>query len=115
MDTTTAVCRECNKRFPLSRRSNQHRQSGKFHKGTRFCGPRCKQKAYRARKSFGGTTPHATVTRPLQLIEKIHGIRGPKTVLHVEVWGDRTWRPAISSDGVTILCGRLRPRALQDA
>src|SRR5262245_17858622 len=68
METTTAVCRQCNKRFPLSRRSNQHhRASGSPHQATRFCGPACKQAAWRKRnaerpKSVEGTNTHATVT-----------------------------------------------------
>jgi len=68
MEATTAVCRQCNKRFPLSRRSNQHhRASGSPHQATRFCGPACKQGAWRKRnaecpKSTGGTDTHATVT-----------------------------------------------------
>jgi hypothetical protein len=43
----TAVCRECRKRFLLSRRCNQHRHAGGApHNGSRFCSPRCKQAAY---------------------------------------------------------------------
>jgi|SRR6516164_3915911 len=113
MDATTAVCRQCNKRFPLRRRSNQHqRASGRPHKGTRFCGPGCKQAAYRARKSQGGTTPHATVTRPLEPIENASRIRAPKTVLDIEVWGAHDWEARESSGRVPIMVARLGKSAL---
>ena len=126
---TTTTCRECGERFPLNRRSNQHgRASGAPHKGTRFCSPACKQLAYRKRnakrlKSAPGTATHATVTRSPQVIENIGApdtdltdfgapIRAPERVIDAEVWGNRHWESKVSSGGVPIEIGRLRPRAL---
>src|SRR5262245_61781486 len=108
MEATTAICRQCNKRFPLSRRSNQHhRASGSPHQATRFCGPACKQAAWRKRnaerpKSAEGTNTHATVTRPLQRIENIQEIRAEKTVLGVEMYSRHGWEDRMSSGGVPI-------------
>jgi|SRR5262245_10332227 len=117
-DSATAVCRECDKRFPLTRRSNQHqRASGAHHKGSRFCSAACKQLAYRKRnanrlKSAPGINTHATVTRPLQPIENIGGIRGQKTVLDVEIFAPHRWEPRRSSGGVPIMVARLGKSAL---
>jgi hypothetical protein len=86
MESTTALCRECNKRFPLSRRSNQyHRASGSHHRATRFCSPACKQAAYRKRnanrpKSALGINTHATVTAPEICQSFQEAARGVSTV-----------------------------------
>jgi len=39
-------------------------------------------------------------------------IFGPADVLAVEVWGDRSWKPSISSSGVPVEIGCLRERTL---
>src|SRR5262249_55113621 len=112
-DSATAVCRECEKRFPLKRRSNRYqRASGAHHKGTRFCSPACRQLAYRKRnanrlKSAPGVATHRTVTRPPEPIENIGGIRAPKTVLDVEVFAPHHWEPRISSGGISIMVAQL--------
>jgi hypothetical protein len=56
-------------------------------------------------------------TNPPKKTNEISGaqqakIRASKDVLDIEIWGDRIWQPAISSDGVLIVIGRLRARAL---
>ena len=118
MEATTAVCRQCNKRFPLSRRSNQHhRASGSPHQATRFCGPACKQAAWRKRnaersKSAESTNTHATVTRALQYIEKTQEIQAEKTVLGVEIYSRYGWEDRVSSGGVPVKVAQLRQSAL---
>jgi hypothetical protein len=103
----TAVCRECRKRFLLSRRSNQHRRAGGApHNGSRFCTPGCKQAAYRKRsagrfKTAQGANTHATVTRRLQGIENVGEIGTKKTLLDRPTSAIRTcigssWRMARS-------------------
>jgi hypothetical protein len=133
---TTTVCRECGRRFPRGRRSNRHRRaSGSPHNGARFCSSGCKQAAYRKRnaerlKVVQGTDAHTTVTRSVQYIENVEGIRtrktvrpslklapsgpimGPAHVLDAEVFGGRIWEHTVSSGGVPIQVGRLRARSL---
>jgi hypothetical protein len=135
---TTTVCRECGKRFPLGRRSNRHRRAGGSpHNGARFCSSGCKQAAYRKRnaerlKVVQGTHAHTTVTRSVQNIENVEGIRtrktvrpspklasggpivGPADVLATEVFGGRIWEHAVSSGGVPLQVGRLRARSLAE-
>ena len=118
MQGITAVCRECHKRFELSRRSNQHhRASGSLHRATRFCSRACKQAAYRKRnagrpKSVQGTIRHATVTRPLQNVENVKEIRASKTILDAEIYTRYRWEDRASSDGMRIMVAELRPSAL---
>jgi hypothetical protein len=118
MEATTAVCRQCNKRFLLSRRSNQHRRaSGSPHQATRFCGPACKQAAWRKRnaersKSTEGTNTHATVTRVSQRIEKTQEIRAEKTILGIEIYSRYGWEDRVSSGGVPIKVAQLRQSVL---
>jgi hypothetical protein len=117
MDSTTAVCRECNKRFPLSRRSNQHRRaSGSRHRASRFCSPACKQSAYRQRNANrprkASVTAYATVTRLSQLVGNIDGSRAPKTVLGAEIYGRYRWEDRVSAGGVPIKVARLRQSVL---
>lgn len=135
---TTTICRECHKRFPLGRRSNRHHRKGSPHNGARFCSSGCKQAAYRKRykrnaerlKSVQGINTHRTVTAAeifqsfqrcaegistvLALPKSVSrgSIVGPADVLDAEVFGGRTWMPAVSSGGVPISVGRLRQRAL---
>jgi hypothetical protein len=79
MEATTAICRECKKRFPLGRQANQHRRAnGSLNRARRFCGSACKQAAYRRRsrnakpeKVAQGTNTHAAVTRPSERIENV--------------------------------------------
>ena len=93
----TAVCRECRKRFLLSRRSNQHRHAGGApHNGSRFCSPRCKQAAYRKRnagrlKTAQGANTQATVTCPVEDIENVGEIGTKKTVLHPRIVPDKCY------------------------
>jgi hypothetical protein len=93
----TAVCRECRKRFLLSRRSNQHRHAGGApHNGSRFCSPRCKQAAYRKRnagrlKTAQGANTHATVTRRLEGIENVGEIETKKRVLDPRIVPDKRY------------------------
>ena len=93
----TAVCRECRKRFLLSRRSNQHRHAGGVpHNGSRFCSPRCKQAAYRKRsagrlKTAQGANTHATVTCRLEDIENVGEIGTKKTVLDPRIVPDKCY------------------------
>jgi hypothetical protein len=118
MEATTALCRECNKRFPLSRHSNRFGRAGSIVRNSRFCTPACRQAAYRKRngpegkKPASGTTPLRAVTRESQAIEKTRGIRAPKTALEIEIWGQHRWEDRISSGGVPIQVGRLRQSAL---
>jgi len=133
---TTAACRECDKRFPLGRRSNRHRRAGGSpHNGARFCSSACKQAAYRKRnaerlKVVQGTDTHTTVTAP-EISKSPQGVAGgiftvrpspklvargpivgPARVLGAELVGGRIWEPRISSCGVPIQVGRLRARSL---
>jgi hypothetical protein len=93
----TAVCRECRKRFLLSRRSNQHRHAGGApHNGSRFCSARCKQAAYRKcsagrLKAAQGANTHATVTRRLEDIENVREIGTKKTVLDSRIVHDKRY------------------------
>jgi hypothetical protein len=89
----TAVCRECRKRFLLSRRSNQHRHAGGApHNGSRFCSPRCKQAAYRKRNAGRlETDTHATVTCRLEDVENVGEIGTKKTVLDPRIVPDKRY------------------------
>jgi hypothetical protein len=93
----TAVCRECRKRFLLSRRSNQHRHAGGApHNGSRFCSPRCKQAAYHKRNAgrlntAQGANTHATVTCRLEDIENVGEIGTKKTVLDPRIVPDKRY------------------------
>jgi hypothetical protein len=93
----------------------------------RFCSTRCKEKARtRVRMPVGALPPGRLPKTRLKLFlptnspkktNEISGaqqakIRASKDVLDIEIWGDRIWQPAISSDGVLIVIGRLRARAL---
>jgi hypothetical protein len=89
----------------------------------RFCSIRCKEKARtRVRKASLGRDTGAPAKlqkknkkfKALQRAKMLSSRRilAPADVLTVEVWGDRKWRPAISSGGVPIEIGRLRERAL---
>jgi hypothetical protein len=95
MESTTALCRECNKRFPLSRRSNQyHRASGSHHRATRFCSPACKQAAYRKRnanrpKSAPSINTHATVTAP-EIFQSFQGTAGGISTVRPQPKNPRT-------------------------
>jgi hypothetical protein len=128
MEATTAVCRQCSKRFSLSRRSNQHRAGGSFHRATRFCSAACKQARYRNTrnaqrpqerlKSAPATYVAATVTRPLEHIEIIGEFRTKKTtelrrrLIEIEVFGPHRWEDRTGSGGVPIQVSRLRPSSL---
>jgi hypothetical protein len=58
---TTAVCRHCGERFPLSRRD------------TTYCSPRCKQAAYRARNRVTAPEWRGGVTGALKSPEGTPG------------------------------------------
>jgi hypothetical protein len=91
----------------------------------RFCSRRCRQKAHYVEKVARGDFSARTIARPTNPTKKerkfntlqraktlsSHGILAPADVLAVEVF-DRTWKPAVSSDGIAIEVSRLRARAL---
>jgi hypothetical protein len=136
MESATAVCRHCKRRFPLSLRSNQyHRRTGEHHKAARFCGAACKQAAYRKRnaekahngfKSAQGPDTHATVTGrqdPSKSPNQINGLAeansahlkvlGPAEVVETEVFAPHHWENCVSSGGVRIQVAQLRKSFLQ--
>jgi hypothetical protein len=89
----------------------------------RFCSARCKEKARtRVRRAFldRDTVAPAKLEKKnseykaFQRAKMLSSRRifGPADVLAVEVWGGRSWEPAISSDGVPFETGRLRARML---
>jgi hypothetical protein len=120
MDATTAFCRACNKRFHLSQYSNRFRRASATPiKNSRFCSPRCRQAAYRARAVTSdaealplGTDTLRAVTRPLHTIENIKGIRASKTVLGVAIYAPHNWEDRTSSGGVPTKVARLGRSAL---
>jgi hypothetical protein len=97
-------------------------------RGQRYCSKRCRQKANYAKKVARGDFSTRTIARPtspLKKQRKLNALQGAKTrstarivgpadVLAVEVFGGRTWQPAMSSDGVAVEVSRLRSRALVD-
>jgi hypothetical protein len=114
----TAVCRECKKRFHLSRHSNRFcRASSTTIKNSRFCSAKCKQAAWRKRnvgrlKPALGINTHRAVTSYSQAIENTKGIRAPKTVIDAEIYARYRWEDHASPDGVRIMVAELRPSAL---
>ena len=75
----TAVCRQCNKRFPLNRRTNQYRRAGgAFHTATLYCSSRCKQAAFRKRNARKAENAK---NHRLEPIDNIVKFRPEKTTL----------------------------------
>jgi hypothetical protein len=118
MQGLTAVCRQCNKRFQLSRYSNRFRRAGSTTiKSTRFCGPACRQAAWRKRnaerpKSSPGTSTHRAVTRDSQIVENAKKIRASKTVLDAEIYARHRWEDRVNSSGVPIQVAQLHQSTL---
>jgi hypothetical protein len=84
-----------------------------------YCSARCQERArYRFRGRGSGAAKINAVAasvpgKPLKKAFHFNGakISGLRPVLQVELF-DRTWQQAVSSGGVTIEVGRLRPRTL---
>jgi hypothetical protein len=107
------ICAGCGRK--VQRRARQQR----------FCSARCKEKGRkRVRRAFLGRDAGAPL-HPRKKDSKFKGLQRAKTlsswrilapadVLAVEVLG-RAWNPTISSGGVSIEIGRLRPRTLVGA
>ena len=89
----------------------------------RYCSAHCRELAKeRTRKAFLGQDTGAPPNPP----KKINGFKSlpapkggssialgaPRHVIEVEVFGDRKWQWAVSSDGVVCEVGTLRRRAL---
>jgi hypothetical protein len=69
-------------------------------------------------------TPSGSGTNPQKKINGANDLHGSKArssipqnllrdVIEIEIFAGRTWRPVISSDGVSCEVSTLRPRALQ--
>jgi hypothetical protein len=97
-----------------------------------YCSTRCRKRGHYARSVQRGDfspspkTDIALGTTPLKkrnnfnVLQRAktlssHRIFGPPDVLAVEVWGGRSWEPAISGDGIAVEIARLRPRTLVGA
>ena len=82
--SATAICRQCGERFTRGGYTNQHGPASRRRvKHSRFCSPRCRQRAYAQRKKLGASRENAMkspespvvrgcVTSPLNVI----GIKG---------------------------------------
>jgi hypothetical protein len=114
----TAVCRHCGERYALARHSNRfQRANGPTVKTTRFCSPKCRQAAYRAR---AGSNTHRAVTRSSEPIDNVVEFRpvlttDPALMRHIvetEVFAPFKWEDGVSSDGVPIQVSRLRKSVL---
>jgi hypothetical protein len=58
MESTTAVCRRCCKRFTRRRHTNRHHHAGgALIVSTAYCSPACRQAAYRIRKDIEAGIP----------------------------------------------------------
>jgi hypothetical protein len=104
------ICKGCGRE--VARRARQQR----------YCSARCKEKGRtRVRKAALAPAPRAPAHRAIESNKinalqraktlSTHRIIAPAAVLDAEVL-DRSWQPAVSSDGVTIETSRLRARAL---
>jgi hypothetical protein len=117
MEASTAVCRNCGDRFPISRHSNRYGSASRSRiKSSRFCSAKCKQAAYRSRNTeranngisdASATTLLRAVTQPLQTIENTAEIRASKTVLGQEIYARHGWEDRVSSGGVAIKVAQL--------
>jgi hypothetical protein len=107
------LCRVCGRR--VERAARQQRYC------SRICRERGKERVRKA--SLGGDT--GAPPNPPKKLNGINGLQGAKArsstpqnllreVIETEVFGDRSWRPVISSDGVSCEVSTLRPRALRD-
>src|SRR5262245_3376954 len=58
MESTTAVCRQCYKRFNRRRHANRYQcAGGNLIASTAYCSPACRQAAYRVRKDIKAGIP----------------------------------------------------------
>jgi hypothetical protein len=106
------VCRVCGRRVERAARQQLY--------CSRICRERGKQ---RIRKASLGPTTGAPPNPPKKL-NGANGLHGSKVrssipqnllreVIETEVFAGRSWRPVLSSDGVSCEVSTLRPRALQ--
>ena len=83
----------------------------------KVCGRKCASVARSNPRTYRDPPPRKSDARSAHFTGLKSGlapIRAPAYVLDVEVWGGRTWKPAVSSDGVAIEVSQIRPRALKE-
>ena len=106
-------CRVCERRLDVDPMTGAKRiADGR----RRLCGRKC---ASVARLNSGTyqrlppCKPDARSAHSTGLKTGLAPIRAPSYVLDIEIWGNRTWRDAVSSAGVPVEIGCIRPRALK--